>query len=509
MEPVLSSEEMRQTDNYTIKELGLSGEILMENAGKSCAEVMMRNFSEMPDPSILVLSGSGNNGGDGFVVARYLQLAGYEVEVWTLADGKKLKGNAAFHFQITQKFGVPINKIEQTADIPIENFHIVVDALLGTGAEGAPRGIIKEIITLINESELLVVSIDVASGLNGNSGKVAGEVVDADYTIAIENYKIPHIVNPAKKHNGMIDLINIGLSPQGIETNAAHLFTANDVAFKEFEADTHKYKRGELLLIGGSEKMTGAIYWAARGSMISGAGYTTIAVPTSAHAAIKTLEPAAVTFSLSEQNGYLNVDAAIDSVLNHLKKTKAVLVGNGLGRGEDKLEFVSKLLEKLPPELPVVVDADAILAVDISNKKIQNHHLILTPHSGELQYLLGKSVDLNSDENVLWRALQKELPEKWILNAKGSPSVAISQHAVILNSSGGPELAIAGSGDLLAGYLAGLCAYQDEDLFYNVCLANLIHGAAGQYASEEQGEFGVTMYALADALPMVIKEYTG
>ena len=298
----------------------------------------------------------------------------------------------------------------------------------------------------------------------------------------------------------------IGIPDKPYADTAAKLFEADDVHFKYPRPDDHKYSRGEVLIIGGSLAMIGAVHWAARGAMHSGAGYVTLAVPESSHSTIKILSPSSVSMPLPEINKNLDSDAAVELLKEHLVKTRAILIGNGMGRSAEMKDFLSQFLPVIPKNIPVIIDADGLYLVKSVLSRLKDHTLILTPHYGELKHLFGDKVDLELPEKDRWPSLQKELSSKWILIAKGSPSVVITQKELWINSTGGEELAIAGSGDLLAGYLAGLSAFNPEGLVYNCCQANFVHGYAGQLAREREGIFSVTMDKLSEYLPIAIRE---
>lgn len=504
MEYVLSNEQIQAGDKYTIEQLGLKGEILMESAGKACAEKIISIIKNKKKSPIVILSGKGNNGGDGYVIARYLHSFGLNVEVWTLADEKSLQGDAAFHFHIAKKFGVQINYLNSPQQLNNGTYGIIVDALLGTGTKGPARGIYSELIEWVNDQNSVVFSVDIPSGLSGNSSVVPGVAIRSDFTLAIHTQKIAHALYPARDYCGEISVMSIGISNRPFSDEAAKLFGAEDVTFDLPPKTAHKYSRGEILIIGGEEKMIGAVHWAAKGAMHSGVGYVTIAVPESSHSVIKQLCPSAVTLSMPELNSNIDIPASLDLIKGHLTKTRSILIGNGMGRSENRQNFLSALVEIIPTDIPVIIDADGLYLVKTLLDKLKNHQVIFTPHAGELRYLFSDMVDLDQHENIRWKALQDLLSEQWYLIAKGSPSVTIGKKGILVNSSGGPELAIAGSGDLLAGYLAGLCAYDHERILYNCGLANFIHGFAGEQAREKEGIFAVTMEKLSEYLPKAI-----
>jgi NAD(P)H-hydrate epimerase len=202
----------------------------------------------------------------------------------------------------------------------------------------------------------------------------------------------------------------------------------------------------------------------------------------------------------------LNVDAALELISGSLGKTRAVLLGNGMGISPENRDFVNRLLPAIPDAIPVVLDADALKMVDLNKPEIRSKKLIFTPHRGELESLLGEKFDLSLPESELWPMLSEWLPDNWILDLKGSPSVTVSKDQTIINSSGGPELAIAGSGDLMAGYLAGLLAFRTERSSYLTALANFVHGRSGDFAAEKFGRYGVTIEAVSALLPEVISD---
>ena len=465
MKKYYASHYVREADRIASDELGIPGFILMENAGRGAAEVLLQKYPDAK--SFLILCGPGNNGGDGFVVARHLSLAGLTPTVIVTLEIEEYKKDAAFAAVSANKCGLGVLLSKHISDSEIsaliESSDVVVDALLGTGSAGAPRGEVKRLIELCGSAGC-VVSLDIPSGIDTDTGAAAETVISAALTITFLAEKTGHAVSPGSLHSGEVIVCGIGVSPELLLRSSSELtgYDKSDIPnlMPKIPKDIHKGRRGALMIVGGCNFFRGAPILAAVGALKAGCGLVFLAVPDFIVASAAALLPEAIFIPLppGEKDGAINYDEFWKNISPWLKKCDALVCGPGMGRSDDARKVTWQLC--LEWEKPLLLDADALHhAADLekAGKFCRKPGTsVITPHEGEAAYLLS----VNNNEISANRLLSCiELAKKYDTALLKGPHTLICSGAekrVILE--GGPQLAIPGSGDVLSGVIGAFLA---------------------------------------------------
>ncbi len=472
---ILTAAEMREVDRLTI-ERGIPGLILMENAGCRVVDFVRETFAPLSGQKVVVICGKGNNGGDGFVIARQLftRKLCLELSVLELFPAEELKGDALVNRRMLDACGCPVVR-----ELPFEaNFAmIVVDAILGTGFKGEPHGRALDGIRMIEEGFPLAkkVAVDVPSG-----------PLRADYTVTFTAVK-------SLERTGKLVVADIGTPPELCEKNPIYrlrVTTPDDIRhlFAKRPRDSNKGMYGHVLVAGGSPGKSGAPAMTGLGSYRSGAGLVTVAIPRSAPTPAR---PELMTEALDE------------SIFELLKKMAVLAVGPGLGTEAETVRLVRRLYEE--GEIPGVFDADALNALAgalPATKKIR----VLTPHPGEMGRLTGKSTkQVQADRLGAAQELARESGATIVL--KGDRTViAFPDGETWVNPTGSPALATGGTGDILTGMTAGLMAQHIKEWRRAVVAAVWLHGRCGELAGEHWGEEAAMASDLLDFLPQAMNE---
>jgi NAD(P)H-hydrate epimerase len=528
---------MRDVDRWAIEERGIAGLDLMERAGAGVARALERL---VPDGPIAVACGKGNNGGDGLVAARLLRDAGREVRVLCTSPPEEFSGDALANLErlggagpvrlnggrwgeaggIANASGGPPAVGGGDASGALAGVAVVVDALLGTGFDGAPRGASAEAIAAINHSGLPVVSVDVPSGVDASTGVVRGAAVRATVTVTFHAAKPGLWIRPGKAHAGTVEVLDIGI-PRGAPTRA-ETRGSNGAGGRGVErapigliaptilellprrgAASTKFTSGHVVIVGGSRDLSGAPSMAAQASMRAGAGYVTACVPLCLRGVLQSLGPAELMVrGFPEEDGWLAPDAVAD-VAAEAARGGALALGPGLGRGEPAFAF-ARLLARAAG-VPLVLDADGLNAHAGCLEELagREHPTVLTPHAGELGRLLeveSAAVERERLEHVRTAAARAQA----VVVLKGDDTlVADADGQVAVSAGNSPALATAGSGDVLSGIIAALLA-QGLDAFAAAAAAVQLHADAGRRAAFRRGSAeGVIATDLIAVLPEV------
>jgi hydroxyethylthiazole kinase-like uncharacterized protein yjeF len=509
MHRVLSREQIRAFDRHAIETCKVPGLVLMENAGRGAAEVMLESVAS--DAGLVVIvCGAGNNGGDGFVVARHLASRGLPVGVWFIGAIEKVRGDARANLDAWRGLGGTVSAVASEADLPgladaLELADVVVDGLFGTGLDREVKGLYAAAIDAINRSPARKVALDLPSGLDSDTGKTLGVVVKADETITFGALKLGLLTPNGAAVCGRIHLATLGVPSSIIDEigHSAEVITSESVGalLGSRAPGTHKHAEGSVLAFAGDAGKVGASMLVAMGALRVGAGLATVA---SWPEAVRALDQRVIEV----------MTAAIDperidgSVQEALRGRKAVAIGPGFGLGERARKVIDQVV--LGWDGPIVVDADAITAfagraAELASAKGK---IVLTPHAGEMARLLGTtSREVDNDRFGAVRRAVRETKATVVL--KGAHSiVGLPDGRMFVNTSGGPMLATAGSGDVLTGMIAGLCCTMSAG-DAAVCGVHL-HGLAGEaWAKESKADRGMLAGEIANALPAVIAELTG
>jgi NAD(P)H-hydrate epimerase len=506
---------MRLIDKVTIEKFGIPGRVLMENAGREAVKIFEKTFEKSLNKKIAVAACSGNNGGDGFVIARYLFSYGYDITLFLFSDPKKIKGEAKDNFKLLQSLDMPIiiadtpkkfnnyKKIMDTADIWI-------DAMLGTGLKYRVKEHIKNIIEYINSLKKPIFAIDMPSGLNLDAGLPNGASIKADYTVAFGLAKTGQKLYPGAKYTGKLKVADIGIPPRVIKEASlkTRLITQDYIKskFLQKEPDAHKGDCGHLFIIAGSEGKTGAAILTAKAASRSGAGLVTMAVPESVNRTIESCVTEAMTCPLPETSKKIIKIEAFNIIKKFLKGKNCIAAGPGLGTENNVKKLIYKLIEEA--EVPMVIDADALNAVSENPEILKKAKapLILTPHPKEMARLIKKDVRHVCEKKI---DTAKKFAEKYnvILILKGAGTViAMPDGSVFINSTGNQGMASGGTGDVLTGIIAGFVS-QGYAPAISAIIGVYMHGAAGDAAADKKGFAGLIASDIIDALPYEIKKY--
>lgn len=492
---VSSIEEMRALDKKAMK-YGIKDELLMENAGHAAYFLILKEVG-IKGKKFLIFAGSGNNGGDGLILARKLHSSGGIVKIYLLGDVAKYKGAAKFNYEIVSKIGIEIDDAKNIDEKEIEDA-IVIDAMLGTGLSRNVSGIYNDVINLINKNAKIVFSIDIPSGINGNNGKIMGNAIKADYTITFGLPKIGNILYPGYEFCGKLYVSHISFPPCIYEN--IKIETNDPILLPERKKDGHKGCFGDVLFIAGARGYYGAPYFSSMAFLKAGGGYSRLASPASLLPFLGAGGSEIVFIPMEEtKEGSISLKNERE-ILDISKEVDMVVIGPGLSLNEETKEFVRRIVGKI--EKPLLIDGDGLTAIseDIDRIKRRKNYTILTPHPGEMARLIGKSIKEVLDNRI--EILRKECDE-WnsIIVLKGAHTlIGYPDGRIFINMSGNCGMATAGSGDVLTGVIAAMYGL-GLGIENAVRMGVFIHGFAGDIASIEKGEDGITARDIMENLP--------
>ncbi|GGM34325.1 bifunctional NAD(P)H-hydrate repair enzyme Nnr [Paraliobacillus quinghaiensis] len=463
---IVTAKEMYEIDRIAMEEKGLHGIVLMESAGRAIAE-KVKTYASKQD-LILVLVGSGSNGGDGFVVARTLSNQGYQVEVVQLVADDKIKGDALYHKKVYEQYGDRIKPFTAPSVFTdISKASIIVDAMLGIGVKGRLRPPFKEVVHAVNHAPGLIIAVDIPSGVPAERNSDFDVAIKADYTYVVEMPKLSTFIPAYRQFYGEWSIVSIGLpldaTPQGL---IRRTWEADDVqtTLPKRERSAHKGSHGRGLIIGGSSLMPGSITMTAKAALRSGVGLLTVGTVSSVVPSIAAQCSETTFMRLADEDGWITNDQEID-----IDSYDAIAIGIGMGRGTDTSDYTKKLLRQA--ELPVIVDADGLyhLKGDLGMLQKRTSPTILTPHPGEMAMLLECSI-ATILENPF--DVAREFAEKYqvYLVLKGANTIVTDPSGnQWVNTTGNPGLAKGGSGDVLSGIILAM-VLQPQSI--SVALAN-------------------------------------
>jgi len=504
---ILSNEEMRQLDNKTIHDIGIPGIVLMERAAQGCVNALMDYTDNRDFPLTYVFCGKGNNGGDGLAIARYLQEARYHVHIISTCEPDAYKGDAAINAEIVRNMKIPWSILENADDLSqLLPPQIIVDALYGTGFSGSLNELDAAIVAFINRSSAFVMSVDIPSGINGNLPVVAGDAVKADLTVTMAAAKKAHLFYPARFFVGELQITAIGIPGYELHHSRfpVNLIEEGDIFLPFREENAHKYNFGRLLIIAGSYGMAGAAIMAAKAASLIGGGMVHLAVPASIYEVAASQLMGEIVIPVDDHESGKFCQSSLNILRKEIEWADAILMGPGIGTEQETTDSMKELLAQI--EKPVIIDADAIRAVPLSEQpNEQGRNRVLTPHYGEFSRVSGIDAKTIRD-NPLDIAREFAMSSKMILNLKNAPSiVATPDGEVFVNSTGNAALAKAGSGDVLAGIMIGLLG-QGMEMHQAAWYANYIHGYIADLYVAEHDEYSLTPEKQLSAIPLVIKK---
>ena len=483
--PLHDARTMRAVDAWAIDDCGVPSLELMEAAGRGLAEVALA--TARPGPARIVC-GKGNNGGDGIVAARHLAAAGLETEVLLLWPEDQLSPDAAANLE---RFAGSARQVE-AAELgsALGGSGVVLDAIFGTGFEGAPREPVATAIEAIN-GDAPVVAADIASGVDASTGEVAGAAVRADVTVAFHAAKLGHWIAPGKRHRGELRIVEIGIPPRPPGSVPGGLIGPGVLELLPRRgADSTKFSSGQVLIVGGSRGLTGAVCMAASAAIRSGAGYATVAVPTELQPVVAAKLTEVMSIGCPSDDGGLAATAA-DQIVAAAERAAAVALGPGFGRGEHAPPLVAELASRI--DAPLVVDADGLGALAGRLELLAERHAptVITPHAGELGRLLERSSE-EIGAHRLSSAREAATRSGAVVVLKGDDSIVVGPDGEpAVNGLDSPALATAGTGDVLTGIVAALIARG---------LAAPDAAAAAVYAHARAGRAAATRIGAAESV---------
>jgi len=502
---VSSVEEMRNLDRKAIEKFKTPDTILMENAGQAVYFVIHNEFGIM-GKRFIIFCGIGNNGGDGFVVARKLLSNGGIVTVFLLGDSEKLTGCAKDNFDIISTLPIQIERLTSVKQItaPLLFCDAVVDAIFGTGLTRDVGGIYKEAIELINESDATTFSVDIPSGINGDTGQIMGSAVRADYTITFGLPKLGNVLFPGFDLCGKLYVTHISFPPSLYNTDNITIETNDPFPIPERNDDTHKGSYGKVLFIAGSSHYLGAPYFSALSFLKAGGGLSYLASPESITNFLAN-KGSEIVFAPQKETdeGSLSIKAK-DQLLEFSDRVDMVVMGPGLSLHEETQELVRELAPLI--KKPLIIDGDGITAVskDINMIKKRKEVTILTPHFGEMSRITkADRGEIQKNRVPVLCKTCKELNAIVIL--KGAHTlIGYPDERIFINMSGNPGMATAGSGDVLVGTIAAMFGI-GFPVEKSTRMGVFIHGLAGDLAMRDIGEDGIIAGDIMNYLPEAVR----
>jgi hydroxyethylthiazole kinase-like uncharacterized protein yjeF len=493
LDPCLDADEMRATDAWAIKDRGVPSLDLMETAGRAVAEAAAQVATSS---GAAIVCGKGNNGGDGLVAARALRETGFEVEALVLGPLDELSDDATAN---ARRFdGARQVDPDQLAKA-LQGAGVVIDAIFGTGFAGTPRGPAVAAIEAINEVDAPVVATDIASGVNASTGEVEGAAVEADVTVTFHAPKLGHWISPGKEHTGELRVAPIGI-PDGapVEVQAGLITPRVLELAPPRAAGSTKFSSGQVVVVGGSRGLTGAVCLAAMAAIRTGAGYATAAVPADLEQIFEIKLTEVMTLGCASRDGRLR-PAASEQILGAAERAACVVLGSGMGREQGTQRLIGELTERV--EAPLVIDADGLNAHAgrIEKLKARKGPFVLTPHAGEMGRLLDRDPEAIGAKRAQ-SAREAAARSGGIVVLKGDDTIVTDGDRLSVNTVSSPQLATAGTGDVLSGMIAALIARGLEP-YAATCAAVVAHSRAGRAAGDRVGHDSVIAGDVISSIP--------
>jgi NAD(P)H-hydrate epimerase len=513
--PCLTADEMRRCDDTAISLFGIAGSLLMENAGSAVTRAIMQQYPLDSSSLVYIFCGKGNNGGDGYVIARRLLDTKAKIIIIAAAGPEELKGGAQFNYEIVSRLvgavGDNLDIVEYSPNL-LKKFRkptIIVDALFGTGFRGNVSEPTSELIRWMNRQKCPVVAVDIPSGVNATTGEVGNVAVKANLTVTFAYPKLGLYFGEGADCAGKIEIADIGIphslcTPSGFRTYLIGRKYISKV-FPIRPRTAHKYSVGKVYVIAGAKGYTGAAYLCAQSALLSGAGAVVLGMPDVVYPVLAKKVSEVITQPLhSTPDGSLALEAYED-IVARVRWADVVAIGPGLSRNGETMELVRQILREQKKKF--VIDADALYAISksfVEKNRPPSQQWIITPHSGEFSTLFETNpeyVELDKVESTRRAAKIGNLT----VVLKGAPTVTATRDGLaFINTTGNPGMATVGSGDVLTGLIAGFWAQgmTAEDAAVS---GVYVHGCSGDLAKEAVGERSLIASSLLTSLPQAIK----
>lgn len=511
---IITGENMRKLDRKVINECKINSLTLMENAGKSVTDFLLEHFPDLKKKRICILCGRGNNGGDGFVVARLLNKRKVKVKIFLIANKHDIEGDARTNLNRLVKDKMQLSEVSEIKKFEgvkkeLSSYDIIVDALLGTGFKGVVSGLFAEVINYVNSLNAVVVSIDLPSGLNVDDGQVIGPCIKADYTVTLGLIKVGLVVYPGANYCGKVLVKDIGIPEKLVnaEKTPLNFIVKEEITsmFPERAEDVNKGTVGKVVVVGGSVGLTGALYMAGLSALRSGCGLVTLAFSQSLYNIIACKSTELISKPLPENSNKALGAKAEEDIIRLCETHDALALGPGLGRDKETARLVKNLINRV--KIPVVLDADGLNLISdnvdiLKNKKAS---FVLTPHPGEMSRLTRMNLE-DVQKNRIEVASKFAKKYNVILVLKGARTVVADPSGeIFINSTGNSGLASAGTGDVLTGMIASFLARGGTAL-NSAIIGVFLHGLAGDLAKDDKGECGMIAGDVIDNIPYAIKK---
>ena len=512
---VLNAAQMREADRRAIEEIGIPSVVLMENAGRQVVAAIEAVHSDLLERQVAVLCGRGNNGGDGFVVARTLAQRNVDVSVFVIGRVSEIRGDARTNLEILGRLGLTVVEVadSQAWELhfsEISDCTLIVDAIFGTGLNAPLSGLMETVVADVNGSGIPVVAVDLPSGLSADSHDTIGPSIEAGMTVTLGAPKLCLVLPPAETSAGDIVIADIGIPSEvfeSIDSPRVDLLTRGSMRelITPRSPDTHKGDYGRVLIVAGSRGKTGAAHLAGVGALRSGAGLVTIATPGSCQAVVASLGSEYMTEPIDETDGGLDLND-VDRIVDLARDVMAI--GPGLGQARSTKEFIRALVDRAT--CPVVIDADGLNAFTDDPDRLagrEGRDILITPHPGEMARLVGMSTDEVQASRLEIARNFASAHHVYVVLKGHRTLIATPDAKVFINPTGNAGMATGGTGDVLTGMIAAWLA-QLLDAEAACKLAVYLHGLAGDLAEADEGEVAMTAGDLAGHLGDAIMEIT-
>lgn len=494
---LVTGSQMHAIDKLATSKYKIPSIKLMENAGKAVFKELNKLFEK--DKHFIVVCGSGNNGGDGFVIARLLKLAGYRVEICFVGNVMHLTNDAETNYDSCIDMEIPFVKAPRACDV-------LVDAIFGTGLSRDVEGRYAEVISKMNSNKAICVGIDIPSGIDADKGHVLGCAVRCDYTFTLQAAKPGLYLVPGRIYAGKVITLDIGIPKALIKEKGSDIYHIEKHDMTKLLPDrsiqSNKGTYGKVLCVGGSQNMSGAICMAAYSALKSGCGMITCAVPQSIRQTVATNILESMYLPLNEVDGHIAA-SSVEMLKGKIANYSTIMIGCGITRAKDIQVILRYLLDT---KKPLLIDADGLYALKplLKNYKDRND-LIITPHLKEFSYLVGRDVkEIIDDPMKHALAFCKKYP-KLVLVLKSETTLIVKDQKVYINTYGNNGLAKGGSGDVLAGMITGLYAQNDNALDAAV-LGVSLHAYSADLLLKDETEYSIIPSEVFKQIDKTIKE---
>ena len=513
---IVTAKEMQQMDRLTIESYGIPGRVLMENAGRGAVRFMSEKIPDLQNRKVGILAGRGNNGGDGFVMARYLSQKKMAVTVYALTKENRIQGDARANFDLLAPLKIPIVEMPDLESFrkfkpAMHRQEVWIDAILGTGLNSDVRGYFKEVIEFVNGLKKPVFAVDIPSGINSDTGQICGTAIEATATATFAFAKAGHVIFPGARCAGDLDIVDIGI-PDFISESVGprqYLLTEETIqaSFLPRHPDAHKGRTGHLLVISGSPGKTGAAAMTAISAMRSGAGLVTLGIPESLNAVLEPQVTEVMTYALPETHDGMLDASGTEAVARLLPDKRCLAIGPGIGTAPETGELLLQIIGQ--SQVPLVIDADGLnlLAHQPEIFKSIRVPVVLTPHPGEMARLCNVPVkQVQADRIACARQFSKLYGVTVVL--KGARTVISHPDAtVFINPTGNAGMASGGMGDVLTGLIAGFIV-QGYSPAVSARMGVYLHGAAADSLADQAGPIGYLATEVMEQIPKEIKKIT-